>query len=77
MFPGFYDEYKDDLLRPFNVRYLCRPVCIYYSQTSEEGDGMEAALNYCIILEGNIYIFQVNHLKRSIKLLTILGYTRN
>lgn len=58
MLTGFYDEYKDDLLRPFNVRYLCRPVCIYYSQTSEEGDGMEAALNYYIILEGNIYIFR-------------------
>lgn len=75
MLTGFYDEYKDDLLRPFNVRYLCRPVCIYYSQTSEEGDGMEAALNYYIILRG-IFIFsgKGNYLKRSIKLITILGY---
>ncbi|KAM7241023.1 hypothetical protein CapIbe_007595 [Capra ibex] len=39
---------------------------VTYSQwTSEEGDGMEAALNYCIILEGSIYIFS-----SSVQLLT-------
>lgn len=49
---NFFNRYSQDfmmsakMILPYafqHVQYLYSPVCVYYSQTSEEVDGMEAA----------------------------------